>query len=213
MSKNKIISFEEFRLNRQGNNSPDNAVTQVLKKDLREQEDLIDWYLFHKSFNKYKLFLHTLFYNNHKRKKGVNPNSGFITIFDQNQIETITRLTEDALHWLNRKFIIVHGNGKNVRQLGESFPYETCRTYSDFYSILKNFLLNTDYVVIIKEFSKSKMQINKAGFARSLIKIIDDAHFHNTVPSADLIFIDYASFLEKSWKDIGLYLNILPSDY
>jgi hypothetical protein len=57
MYENKIISFEEFKLKKEGNDSLRSAITQVLNKNLREQEDLIDWYLFHNSFNRYKLFL------------------------------------------------------------------------------------------------------------------------------------------------------------
>jgi hypothetical protein len=70
-----IISFEEFRPEKKKAESENDPIMQVLKKDLREQEDLVDWYLFHSSFNKYKLFLHSLFYNNHERLKGSNPNA------------------------------------------------------------------------------------------------------------------------------------------
>ncbi len=213
MSENKIISFEEFRLKKEGNDSLRNAITQVVNKDLREQEDLIDWYLFHSKFNRYKLFLYTLFYNNHQRKNGINPNAGFIVLFDKKQIESTVKKVEEALKWLGRKYIIVDGNGKNLRQLGESFPYERCNTYGDFYSVLKYYLLNSDHVIIFKEFSLSKIKARKAGIARSLIKIIDDAHFHKISPLSDLVFLDYATFLEKSWDDIGLYLDIMISSY
>lgn len=213
MSENNIISFEEFRKKKKNEESSDNPLTQVLKKDLREQEDLVSWYLFHNSFNKYKLFLHSLFYKNHQRLKGTNPNSGYISIFDKKQIDSVVKSTEDALKWIGRRYIIIDGNGKNLRQLGHSFPYETCRTFSEFHSIIKRFLLESDQVIVFKELSLSKIQIEKANIVRSFIKILDDAYLKSIAPSADLIFIDHASFLEKSWEHIGLYLDILPQSY
>lgn len=87
-----------------------------LKKDLREQEDLVDWYLFHSSFNKYKLFLHSLFYNNHDRLKGSNPNAGFIQIFNESQIDSISNRTEEALKWLNRRYILIDCKDKTIKK-------------------------------------------------------------------------------------------------
>ena len=92
MTEDKIISFEEFRLKKQKSDMEDNPISKVLNQDLRDQKDLLDWYLFHRSFNKYKLFLHALFYNNHERLKGVNPNAGFIQVFDEADINSIVKL-------------------------------------------------------------------------------------------------------------------------
>jgi hypothetical protein len=212
MTENNIISFEEFLLKRKSEGTKDNALTQVLKQDLRKQEDVLDWYLFHNSFNKYKLFLHSLFYKNHQRKKGINPNAGFIVAFDHSQIDSIIKFTEDALKWLGRRFVVIDGKGKNVRQLIEALPGGFGRTYGDFFKNLRYLLLERDYVIVFTELSCSKMQSDKTAISRSLIKMLDDAHFDNIVPRADLIFIDYASFLEKAWHNIGLYIDILPSN-
>ena len=125
MAKN-IISFEEFRLKKERAESENDPIMQVLKKDLREQEELVDWYLFHRGFNKYKLFLHSLFYNNHERLKGSNPNAGFIQIFKDKQIESIIDRTKDALEWLGRKFIIVDCKDKGIKEIGRQLPFDKC---------------------------------------------------------------------------------------
>ena len=142
-----VISFEEFRVKKQQAESKDDPITQVLKKDLREQEDVVDWYLFHRSFNRYKLFLHSLFYNNHNRLKGRNPNAGFIQIFNGKQIDSIMEATEDALKWLGRQYIVIDCKGKSVRKLGGCLPYDKCNTYQDFFNLLQHYLLKTDFVL------------------------------------------------------------------
>jgi hypothetical protein len=185
----------------------------VLKKDLREQKDVVDWYLFHRSFNKYKLFLYSLFYNNHSRLKGVNPNAGFIQVFNEKQIDSVIERTEEALTWLDRKYIIIDCTGKSVRKLGTYLPYDKCNTYTDFFKLLQYYLLKTDYVLVFKEFSKSKLKRDKAATVRSIIKINDDAHFKEINPSSDIVFIDHASFLEKAWENLGLYIEVLPSHW
>lgn len=212
MNDDKIISFEEFRLkkkNQDGND--DNPISKVLNQDLREQQDLLDWYLFHSSFNRYKLFLHALFYKNHQRLKGVNPNAAFIQIFDETNTNHIVKLTEEALVWLQRKYLIIDCRGKGIRNIGSDLPYERCNTFSDFYRLIQHYLLETDYVLVFIGLSQSRLNRDKGGLNRSIIKINDDAHFKDISPRSDLVFIDQASFLEKNFKQLGSYIDILPS--
>ncbi len=210
---NNIISFEEFRRKKTGDAPSDSALERVLGKDLREQDDLITWYQYHKDFNKYKLFFHTMFYGNHVTRRGENPNAGFVLIFDPDKIESIVQRTEDALKWLGRPGLILDFEGKTLRQIGHSLPLGGCGTYQKLYSHLTRLLLHSDYVIVVKGLSRSQIRTDKIDFARGLIKTLDDAHFHNIVPSADLVFVDYASFLQQAWTSIGSYLDILPSDY
>ena len=63
--------------------------------------------------------------------------------------------------------------------------------------------------MVVQELSRSSIRARKADYARSLIKILDDAHFDGIQPSSDLIFIDYGDFLHRSWSSIGTYLDIL----
>ncbi len=113
MSNDNIISFEEYRRKKAGKNYREDDLSAIFRKDLREQEDLTDWYLFHNTFNKHKLFVHTIFYENHIQKIP-NPNSGYVIAF-----------------------------------------------------------------------------------------------FDEIYPSSDLIFVDYADFLQNSWESVGTYLSIL----
>jgi hypothetical protein len=212
MNDNKIISFEEFRLKKQKQDeNDDNPINKVLNQDLREQKDLLDWYLFHRSFNRYKLFLYALFYNNHERLKGVNPNAGFIQIFDETHTQSIVKFTEDALIWLHRKYLIIDCRDKGIRSIGSVLPYEKCSTFSDFYRLIQHYLLDTDYVLVFIGLSQSRLNKDKGELNRSIIKINDDAHFKKISPRSDLVFIDQASFLEKNFKQLGTYIDILPS--
>jgi hypothetical protein len=210
MTEDKIISFEEFRLKKQQSEMEDNPISKVLNQDLRDQKDLLDWYLFHRSFNKYKLFLHALFYNNHERLKGVNPNAGFIQVFDEADINSIVKATEDALVWLQRKYLIFDCKDKGIRDIGKSLPVN-CNTLSDFMRSMQHYLLDTDHVLVFNGLSNSRINRNKADLTRSIIKINDDAHFKNISPRSDLVFIDQASFLEKKFKQLKIYIDILPS--
>ncbi len=40
--------------------------------------------------------------------------------------------------------------------------------------------------------------------------IMADAHFDKVDPKTDLVFIDYANFLQKIWENVGLYLQVTP---
>ena len=210
-----IISFEEFRLKKKEAESENDPIMQILRKDLREQKDLIDWYLFHRSFNKYKLFLHSLFYNNHERLNGSNPNAGFIQIFNDCQINSISNRTEEALKWLNRRYIIIECRDKTLKEIGANLPHEkeNCNNFYDFFMALQYYLLQTNYVLVFKELSKSKIARNKSDLTRTIIKINDDAHIKKINPSSDILFIDHASFLQKSWKTVGLYIEVLPTHW
>ena len=78
MEERKIISFEEYRKRKAGNSFKEDPLSEVFKKDLREQKELLEWYSFHEAFNKHKLFLHLLFREN--RQKGQNLDSGFLAM-------------------------------------------------------------------------------------------------------------------------------------
>lgn len=208
-----IISFEEFRRKKEKAESENAPIMQILKKDLREQEDLVDWYLFHSSFNKYKLFLHSLFYNNHERLKGSNPNAGFIQTFNERQINSVLSRTEEALKWLNRRYIIIDCRDKTIKEVGANLPYEKCNSFYDFFKLLQYYLLETNHVLVFKELSKSKITRNLSDLTRSIIKINDDAHIKGITPLSDILFIDYPSFLQKAWENIGLYMEILPTHW
>ncbi|MCL6592223.1 MAG: hypothetical protein K6U80_20040 [Firmicutes bacterium] len=83
------------------------------------------------------------------------------------------------------------------------------RYSSDAAKAIRTELLYSDKVLVIKEISKLKGNDRKDMIARGLIKICDDAHYKGITVNSSLIFIDYASFLQKAWDNIGGYLNIM----
>ena len=74
-----------------------------------------------------------------------------------------------------------------------------------FYEIL----LKSNKVVVISGISKSKIASRKSDYARSIIKINDDAQLSNISPASDIVFVDSAAFLEKSWRQLNVYIKIL----
>lgn len=206
MSDN-VISFEEYLKKKKGKDyNPD--LSDIFKKDLREQTDLLDWYIFHNSINKHKLFVHTLLYENHNFEN-INPNVGFVVSINAENVKKNANGIIDAVKWEGREYIHISAAEKTYRELGEMITGFRCNSNHDTFNAFKEKLLNSNKVFIIQEFSKVKTNQNKAHLVRALIKVIDDAHFDDIKPKVDLIFIDYPDFLQKSWEDIGIYLNLM----
>lgn len=208
MEDNKIISFEDYRRKRAGNDYREDAISSIFRKDLREQKDLIDWYSFHRIFNKYKLFVHCLFSQNHY-PQNTNPKAGYIVTFQEVDIEKNTTDLIDAIKWEKRDYILIPAAGLTNRQLGQFLRDYLPNTNQQAYELFKDELLQSDKVIIIQELSRSRVVGRKANSMRSLIKILDDAHFDGIHPAADLIFVDYGDFLHHSWSSIGSYLDVL----
>ena len=169
----------------------------------------MDWYSFHNIFNKHKLFIHTLFLENHVDGRK-NPNSGYIVCYNEEQLDTSTKRIVEAIEWEGRKPIIVNAVDKTFRQVGQII---TGFEYKDNYETskeIKDFLLRSNKVFVFQGISKMKGTIQeKIIHVRSFIKMLDDAHFDNIRPKSDLIFVDYAKFLQDAWEHIGIYLKVL----
>jgi len=52
MADDNIISFEEYRRKLRGVDYGEGPIAELFKKDLRDQQDLVDWYRFHHTFNR-----------------------------------------------------------------------------------------------------------------------------------------------------------------
>lgn len=208
MEDNKIISFEDHRRQKAGASYKEDALSSIFKKDLREQTDLLSWYLFHRDFNKYKLFVHCLFSQNHQTQES-NPNSGYVIAFREDQIEERTSSLIEAIKWEERDYVLIPAAGRTYRQLGQLLKGYPPQTNQEAHEFFKDDLLRYDKVVIIQELSRSRISGRKADYARSLIKILADAHFDEIYPASDLIFVDYGDFLHQSWSSIGTYLDVL----
>lgn len=202
---NNTISFESFRRQLIAD-----KLTSRLMRDARIQKELHDIYNF-QSTNKYKIFLAALFYENHKIMKGHNPRAGFLAGFDSNHITLFSEQVQSALDGIGREYVIVDANGKSFGDCVKSFTGKDYHVNHDAFADLKEILLNSNEAVVFKEFSKSKIRTvgGKCSMARSIIKILDNAHLSDIRPLSDLIFIDYADFLQYCWHSIGTYLKIM----
>jgi hypothetical protein len=143
--------------------------------------------------------------------KGRNLRTGFLVGFDSGHITEISEGVQSVLDSIGREYVIVEANGKSFTDCVKSFTRRDYHVIHDAFIDLKEMLLNSNKAVIFKEFSKSKIRTRgkKCSIARSIIKILDDAHLSDIRPLSDLIFIDYADFLQHCWHSIGTYLKIM----
>jgi hypothetical protein len=104
----------------------------------------------------------------------------------------------------------VNAAGKTVLDITTEVTGVQQKTVYEAHKALREWLLRTDKVLILQGLSKLKAtKRDKIRLARGLIKTLDDAHFENIVPASDLIFVDYPSFLENEWDNVGAYLTFL----
>jgi hypothetical protein len=131
--------------------------------------------------------------------------------FDSDHIAGISKQVRFALDSVGREYIAIEANGKSFADCVKSFTKRDYHITHDAFVDLKKMLLNSSKTVVFKEFSKSKIRTKgeKCSMIRSVIKIIDNAHFSNIRPLSDLIFIDYADFLQHCWHSISTYLKIM----
>mgnify|MGYP003586691513 FL=1 len=208
MSDNKIISFEEFRKRKQGSHYVPDSLSDIFSLDLKEQKDLLQWYSFHNHFSPYKLFLLNLF-NSNQKEGNVNPIAGFINIFSPSELDEKVLEIISAIEWLERNFIFIDFSNKTFRKaINEKFN-SSHATEHEAYQAIENELLHSNKVIIISQLSRCKTNTDKTGTALSFFKTIDDAHLKGISSNSDLIFVDYPTFLQKSWNRIGLYLEVL----
>jgi hypothetical protein len=200
MSEN--ISFESFR-----QKSFIDKLLAKTSKDIKLQERLHEIYNLN-SVNNYKLFLCSLFYENHEILQGKNPRGGFLIGFDSDRINGLISEVINTLKSLGREYILIDANGKTFHQ---SIQHISGRKKDPLYNPfkdLKEILLNSNKVVIFKEISKCKSRINKLTLVRSIVKTIDDSHCEDRKPLSDILFVDYADCLQKSWKHISSYVKV-----
>lgn len=181
-----------------------------LMQDKRLKKELYGIYN-SKSINKYKLFLAALFYENYKIIREHMHRTGFLVGFDSTHIMGISQEVRSALEHTGREYIIIEANGKSFIDCIKSFTGKDYHFNHNAFSDLKNLLINENKVVVFQEFSKSKIRTKneKCLMIRSIIKIFDSTYLQDIYPLSDLIFIDYADFLQNCWYNIGAYLKVM----
>jgi len=203
---NNIIDFEYSK-----RRLVSEKIIENLMKNKRLKKALCDVYN-SKSINKYMLLLATLFYENHKILKEQMHRTGFLVGFNPEHIMSISQEVELILKNIRREYIFVEGKGKSFIDCIKSITGKDYYRNNDAFTDLKELLLNGNRVIIFKEFSNTKMQSKKEKnyLIRSIIKIFDNIYPSNIYPLSDLIFIDYADFLQFCWYNIGSYLKVMP---
>lgn len=142
---------------------------------------------------------------NHEILKGHNPNSIYLAGFTANHLDALEEEVLGGLECNHKLCLFI-----DMKDQPESYLYEKIigkkHPRSEWAKRADEKLYNTDQVLIIKALSKSKIKHSEGTF-RDLIKALDDAHVKNIHPKTDIVFIDYASFLEKHYEEIGAYLT------
>lgn len=206
MSDN-IVSFEEYLKKKNKQVAIDKSFFEKLSEEIRSNPDLLEWINFQNLFNKHKLFLNSLYTANHV-SGDKNPNSGYFIAFEEEVVNHHIDKIKEANKWLGRNSIFVDAKNCVYRKIVEQITGELPKSNSEAYGVIKSVLHDTNNVLVIANISKSKLPSNKSAWARSIIKINDDAHFNGIKPDSDILFVDNAVFLERSWKQMGIYLEI-----
>lgn len=144
-----------------------------------------------------KVLIERVLYSNHNVRYGKNPDSIYLIGFNKNQFDDLEINLKDAIRALNKIYRIVNCNCKTFLEIVEEITGKKFKTNHIAWTALKEYQLFENNVLILREMSKSKINYDLPGVFHTLIKNLDDAHFNNVHPKSDLIFIDYAAFLEK----------------
>ncbi|MEA3469462.1 MAG: hypothetical protein U9R57_14715 [Thermodesulfobacteriota bacterium] len=175
MPENNVISFVEYLKKKKGKFSIENNFIETLGEEIKNRPELLEWYGFQNTFHKHKLFLHKLFTDN-QRREGINPNAGYFASFTNDQIAENILKVKDALGWLARDYILIDGDNCTFRNMARQIFGVEAKSIHDAWVMFQDVLLNSNKVLIIANISKSKIASGKASYARSIIKINDDAH-------------------------------------
>jgi hypothetical protein len=152
-------------------------------------------------------FLRELFTENHIARNGKNPQTAFLVAWQDHQLDRLAELAQHASTRLGRKSVLVDAADKRPRSFYNDIVGAQARSANEAAHIVADMLYNDDVVVIIKAISKLN-DTGKSRQARWIAKVIDDAHFDRVHPKADIVFVDYASFLEKSYRVLGPYVRV-----
>ena len=143
-----------------------------------------------------------------------NPGIPFLMGFTQDEIDKIESYLKEIL--ADKEVLFVDGALCNsVIQLLTAMTGEKGNRWVLFQKLEKRLLNpNSEIMLVVKNLSQSKMKNkNKAGHLRDVFKILDDAwvpdedrkNLVHLKPKSCLIVIDFPSFLESSYSDIGHY--------
>jgi hypothetical protein len=142
---------------------------------------------------------------NHEILYGQNPNCIYLAGFTRQHLDTIEKHITHGLVCENKKIEAIDMIDKTktfmIDQLSSGWGTIPERTTAFYRSLIEK-----ERILIIKGLSASRIPY-KVNTFRGIIKTLDDAHLKDEYPKTDIIFIDYAAFLEKNYSQIGPYLS------
>jgi hypothetical protein len=206
-----IINFTDFIKKRSADQNGKISIDDIKELVKLENKD-IAWLSSIFLFARYTLFLKNLFYRNHDKKRGINPNTGFMVGFHEDHLQEMKENCCNSLVRMKRPYYEVDAKNKTYIEIVNELTNEHITSNGKALESMKTLLYESDSAIIISNFSSSKVK-TKERYLRHCIKILDDAHTHNMFPKSDLIIIDYANFLQRVWQHIGYYLSILSYDH
>lgn len=207
MPENKIVSFSDYLKRKNKSLSADADFINKIGEEIKGRPELIEWYGFQNTFNKHKLFLYRLFSEN-QNEDNINPNAGYFISFTKEQIDDNKNKIIGALNWLNKDYITIDANNCTFKEMASQIYNEKPKGNYEAWKMFEEILLNSSKVLMISEISKSKIASRKSWYARSIIKFNDDAHLKGVKPQSEILFVDDACFLQRSWSELGPYINI-----
>jgi hypothetical protein len=154
-------------------------------------------------------FFQTHFRVNH-RPENKNFNALFLVGFTPDHLQLLASRACQVSTLLNHRVMSIDVRGKSYVDMCKEI---TCKQDKDSCmgeESLRQFLYEENVVLIIKEMSamKTRSQSRSVQQIQGMIKLLDNAHLENVRPKTDLVFVDYAGFLQKHWEELGNYVEV-----
>ncbi|MFI3196920.1 MAG: hypothetical protein QX196_01205 [Methylococcaceae bacterium] len=205
MSNDNVISFSDYLKKKEIKIHIDEQYFDALSEDIKNRPELIAWFNFQNFFNKHKLFLHNLYSLNRQNR---NPNSGYFVSFSAEEFILNKNKIVEANEWLERQTILIDAKNATFKEMAKQLYGTSPKNIMEAWNMFQDTLLKSNNVIVISNISQSKIPSGKSDYVRYLIKINDNARIKGVNSKSDILFIDSASFLERSWDSIGPYINV-----
>lgn len=156
------------------------------------------------------VFMETYYISDNK-----NPTSIFLIGFTQSQLNSIERETIDSLSEINRGYRIIDCENLADKEIIDVLNKKYSYSMDEAIENLQKTFENEQIVYIIKNLSKARISGDKGIYARNLMDILHGSAKKDLSSRTDLIFVDYASFLEQNWELLGnhiIYNYLTKSD-
>lgn len=205
MNNDNVISFADYLKKKEIKIHIDEQYFDALSEDIKNRPELIAWFNFQNLFNKHKLFLHNLYSLNRQNR---NLNSGYFVSFTEEEFIINKNKIAEANKWLERSTIFIDAKNATYKEMAQQLYGTSPKSTAEASNMFQDTLLKSNNVIVISNISQSKIPSGKSDYVRYLIKINYDAHIGRINSKSDILFIDSASFLERSWDSIGPYINV-----